>query len=263
MEIKVVFFGIDSVLVNVSRSYRRAIEETVSHFTGRDIESGTIERYKNLGGFSDDLRLTHAIVSDAGISVSLGRIIEEFQRRYRGDNWDGFIAEEEAIMRVRVLEQLSEMGLILGIVTARMQPEVQWTVERFGWKRYFPLIIPREKHEGRQNPDPYPLLRALAILDAAGRKIEASEAVYVGATVGDMRAARSAGMWALGACPPSAPAEEYKALLEDAGSHYVIGDANNIFTVMQQFNELVVPEPADEEEDAELESGAAQEGEGG
>ena len=45
---------------------------------------------KNLGGFNDDWKLTHQIVSDAGISVSIGRIVEEFQRLYRGENWDGF-----------------------------------------------------------------------------------------------------------------------------------------------------------------------------
>ena len=40
VEINALFFDMDGVLVDVSRSYRRAIEETVSHFTGREIEPG-------------------------------------------------------------------------------------------------------------------------------------------------------------------------------------------------------------------------------
>ena len=251
MEIKALFFDLDGVLVDVSRSYRRAIEETVSHFTGRDIEPGTIQRYKNLGGFNDDWKLTHAIVSDAGISVSFGRIVEEFQRRYRGDNWDGFIAEEEPLMRVRTLETLGKSNRVLGIVTGRPNAEAVWTVDRFGWKRHFPLIIPREKQEGREKPDPYPLLRALAILDAAGRKVEPEEATYVGHAVDDMRAARGAGMWAIGTVPPYLDFESHKEVLIEAGAHYVVNDPNSLADVMDQFNELVVPEPVEDDVDEE------------
>ena len=212
----------DGVLVNVSRSYRRAIEQTVSHFTGREIETGTIQRYKNLGGFNDDWKLTHAIVSDAGISVSFGRIIEEFQKHYRGENWDGFIAEEEPMIKTRTLDELGSAQRVLGIVTGRPGAEANWTIDRFGWKKHFPLVIPREKQEGREKPDPYPLLRALAILDAAGRKIEPESSLYVGDSVDDMKAARAAGMWAIGVVPPYLEAESHTEVLTDAGAHHVI-----------------------------------------
>ena len=237
----------DGVLVDVSRSYRRAIEETVSQFTGREIEPGTIQRYKNLGGFNDDWKLTHAIVSAAGISVSFGRIVEEFQKHYRGDNWDGFIAEEEPLIRSRVLEELNVGECILGIVTGRPDVEAQWAIERYGWKKYFPLVIPREKQEGREKPDPYPLLRAFAILDAAGRKVEPGHAIYVGDTVDDMRAARSAGMWAIGVVPPYLEAESHTEVLLDAGAHHVILDPNTLPAVLDQFDELVAPEPVEDE----------------
>jgi beta-phosphoglucomutase-like phosphatase (HAD superfamily) len=75
--IKALLFDMDGVLVDVSRSYRRAIEETASHFTGRDIEAGTTQRYKNLGGFNDDWRLTHAIISDTGIQVPFSRVVDD------------------------------------------------------------------------------------------------------------------------------------------------------------------------------------------
>ena len=154
--INALFFDMDGVMVDVSRSYRRAIEETVSHFTGREIETGTIQRYKNLGGFNDDWKLTHAIVSDAGIQVSYGRVVEEFQKRYRGENWDGFIAEEEPLIRLRTLEELNLEQRVLAIVTGRPDAEANWTIERLGWKRYFPLVISKEKQEGREKPDPFP-----------------------------------------------------------------------------------------------------------
>lgn len=239
----------DGVMVDVSRSYRRAIEETVSHFTGREIESGTIQRYKNLGGFNDDWKLTHAIVSDAGIQVSLGRVIEEFQKRYRGDNWDGFIAEEEPLINLRTLEQLNTESRVLGIVTGRPGLEADWTIERLGWKRYFPLIIPKEKQEGREKPDPYPLLRALAILDAAGRKIDPTASLYVGDAVDDMKAARDAGMWAIGVVPPYLDKEEHAELLMSVGAHHVITDPNTLPHLLDNFDDLVVVEEEAEDEE--------------
>ncbi len=229
----------DGVMVDVSRSYRRAIEETVSHFTGREIEPGTIQRYKNLGGFNDDWKLTHAIVSDAGIQVSIGRVIEEFQKRYRGENWDGFIAEEEALINIRTFESLSVSNRVLGIVTGRPGAEANWTIDRFGWKKYFPLVIPKEKQEGREKPDAYPLQHALAILDAAGRKILPDAAAYVGDTVDDMKAARAASMWAIGVVPPYVDKEPHIEVLMAAGAHHVITDPNTLPEVLANFVSLI------------------------
>ncbi len=236
-------------MVDVSRSYRRAIEETVSHFTGREIESGTIQRYKNLGGFNDDWKLTHAIVSDAGIQVSFGRVIEEFQRRYRGENWDGFIAEEEPLINLKTLEELNIEHRVLGIVTGRPNAEANWTLERFGWKRYFPLVIPKEKQEGREKPDAFPLLHALAILDAAGRKIDPDASVYVGDAVDDMKAARAAGMWAIGIVPPYLNKEEHAEMLMSVGAHHVIADPNTLPQVLENFDEIITVEEAEDEEE--------------
>ena len=238
----------DGVLVDVSRSYRRAIEETVAHFTGRDIEHGMIQRYKNLGGFNDDWKLTHAIVSDAGIRVSFGRVVEEFQRRYRGDNWDGFIAEEEPLIWERTLVELNKTLQVLGIVTGRPGAEASWTLERFGWKRYFPLVVPKEKQEGREKPDPFPLQHALAILDAAGRKVLPETCLYVGDTVDDIKAARAAGMWAIGVVPPYLDHTMHADLLKSVGAHHVITDPNALPQMLADFDELVAVEESEEDQ---------------
>lgn len=212
----------DGVLVDVSRSYRRAIEETAAHFTGREVEPGTVQRYKNLGGFNDDWKLTHAIISDAGMEVPFSRVVDEFQKRYRGEVWDGFIAEESPLVDTSVLENLCTDGRIMGIVTGRPEIEARWTIERFGWKRFFPLVVGMEKQEGRGKPDPYCLHQALAILDAAGRRVKPEDAVYVGDSVDDMSAARAAGMWAIGIVPPYLNIDQHDALLRRRGAHFVI-----------------------------------------
>ena len=242
MMLKAVLFDMDGVLVDVSRSYRRAIEETAAHFTGRDIEAGTTQRYKNLGGFNDDWKLTHAIISDTGIEVSFGRVVHEFQRRYRGENWDGFIMEETPLMATDALQTLCEAGYIMGVVTGRPKDEAHWAINRFGWKRYFPLVVPREKQEGRGKPDPFPLQHALAVLDAVGRTVEPEQAVYIGDTGDDMVAARAAGLWAIGVVPPYLDFEEHAAHLQAKGAHVIMRDMAELPALLADFA-TVVREP--------------------
>lgn len=238
VELKALFFDMDGVLVDVSRSYRRAIEETVEQFTGRKILPGTIQRYKNVGGFNDDWKLTHAIITDTSMTVPFNRIVEEFQRRYRGDNWDGFIAEEPPLIQTRTLEKLCKEDRIMGIVTGRPEAEARWTINRFSWKRYFPLVVSKEKQEGRAKPDPFPLQHALAILDAAGRRIHADVSAYIGDTVDDMSCARAAGMWAIGIIPPYVEQKiELESLLRSHGAHVVIHEVDELPDLIENFGE--------------------------
>ena len=238
VELKALFFDMDGVLVDVSRSYRRAIEETVEQFTGRKILPGTIQRYKNVGGFNDDWKLTHAIITDTSMTVPFSRIVEEFQRRYRGDNWDGFIAEEPPLIQTRTLERLCTPDRVMGVVTGRPEAEARWTINRFGWRRYFPLVVSKEKQEGRAKPDPFPLQHALAILDAAGRRVLPEVSAYVGDTVDDMSCARSAGMWAIGVIPPYVEDKvELERLLRSHGAQVIIFDVDELPDLIENFGE--------------------------
>lgn len=248
VELKAILFDMDGVLVDVSRSYRRAIEETVMHFTGRKIQSNTVQRYKNLGGFNDDWKLTHAIITDSGMEVPLARVIDEFQRRYRGENWDGFIAEEPPLIKTRTLEKLAHGGRILGIVTGRPEAEARWTIDRLGWKRYFPLLVAKEKHERRGKPDPFPLQHALGILDAAGLNVKPESTLYVGDSVDDMAAARAAGMWAIGMAPSYLDRETHISLLRERGAHIIIHDPEVLPELVETFAERLILEANREDE---------------
>ena len=252
MQLKVhlrgILFDMDGVLVDVSRSYRRAIEETVEHFTGRKILPGTIQRYKNNVGFSNDWKLTHAIITDTGMSIPISRVITEFQRRYRGENWDGFVSEEPSLISSNTLEELHALDYIMGIVTGRPDAEAQWTINRFGWKSYFPLVVAREKQEGREKPDAFPLKRALAILDAAGHRLKPETCLYVGDTIDDMIATRSAGMWAVGIVPPYVENQhELETLLFKNGAHVVIHNPGQLPELIRSFTDFLPVEPLENE----------------
>ncbi len=232
-------FDMDGVLVDVSRSYRRAIEETIFHFTGRKVPSSLVQRYKNVGGFNDDWKLTHAVITDSGMEVPFHRVVEEFQKRYRGENWDGFIDEEPALMDTESIKKVGEKTRIMGIVTGRPEAEARWTLKKFGWKKHFPLVVAREKQEGRGKPDPFPLQHALTILDAAGMTVTPEQTLYVGDTVDDMESARSAGMWAVGMVPPYVNQQKHTKLLRDRGAHLVLDDPNELVKIIDSFSSHV------------------------
>ncbi len=226
-QLNALLFDMDGVLVDVSRSYRRAIEETVEHFTGRKIDENDIQRYKNYGGFEDDWKLTHAIITDTAMEVPISRVIAEFQDRYRGDDWDGFITDEPTLIDNQILDRLSE-NHILGIVTGRPEEEAEWTLNHQDWSGYFPLLVGKEKQGDRQKPDPFPLEHSLTMLAAAGRELRPEEVAYVGDSVDDMVAAREAGMWSIGVVPPYVDSGDHEPLLEEKGADVVLDDPNDL-----------------------------------
>ena len=225
--VKALFFDMDGVLVDVSRSYRRAVEETVEEFTGWRPLPNDIQRYKNRGGFNDDWALTHALVADRGVHAPLDLIVDAFQKRYRGNAWDGFIAQEPPLMQTATLDRLGASGRPMGVVTGRPEAEAAWTVRRFGWETYFPWIVAKEQQGARSKPDPFPLECALAILATEGRDVPPGMAAYVGDSVDDMACARSAGVRAIGFIPPYiGNTEEMASLLREQGADVVIDDLN-------------------------------------
>ncbi len=242
ISLRALFFDMNGVLVDVSRSYRRAIEDTVEHFTGRQILPNTIERYKEAGDFNDDRRLTHAIVTDTGMGVPFRRVVSEFQRRYRGENWNGLIKDEPALISHGTLKNLHK-DRVLGVITTRPEDEAVWTLSHFGWRKYFPLVVPREKHEGRFEPDPFALHNALAILDAAGRSIAPSECAYICGTVEGVVAGRKAEMWTIGvALEGSEDSEALAEKMMDSGAHHVVSGPNEVTDVLERLHEIVAPE---------------------
>lgn len=232
VQLRALFFDMDGVLVDVSRSYRRAIEETVEHFTGRKIGENAIQRYKNYGGFEDDWKLTHAIITDTAMEVPISRVVEEFQDRYRGEDWDGFITEEPALIDDDTLDSLDD-DYLLGIVTGRPEEEAQWTLDHHDWLSHFPLVVGKEKQGDRQKPDPFPLEHSLTMLAAAGCDLALEEVAYVGDSVDDMVAARKAGMWSVGVVPPYVDEDEHEPLLKERGAHVVIDDPNELPEIVE------------------------------
>lgn len=212
----------DGVLVDVSGSFRRAISETVAHFTGAEPAPGAIQAKKDQGGFNNDWVLSHTLIREAGQEVSFDAVKAYFQSLYTGENYDGLISTEPAFIQTRTLEVLAErVGLAL--VTGRPEADAEWTLRHHGWDRLIPIVIGMGKQGDRGKPDPYGLHLAL---DALGVAPEA--ALFAGDTVDDMRAATAAGCIGVGVVPPGHPFESHSRTLQEAGASTVLATPDDL-----------------------------------
>jgi HAD superfamily phosphatase len=214
----------DGVLVDVSGSFRIAIIETSRDLGGLEISPADVQAYKDRGGFNNDWVLTHTILRDGGVDLPYEEVVDAFNIRYRGRDWDGLITTEPPMVSTDTLARLAEAGP-LALVTGRQEQEARFTLRRFGWEELFPVVVAMEQQAGREKPDPYGLelaLEALARIDE--RPLDAALSVYAGDTVDDMRAARAAGLRRIGVVPPYLPVEHHRRTLLAAGAEDVITD---------------------------------------
>ncbi|MFH1437556.1 MAG: histidinol-phosphate transaminase [Pseudomonadota bacterium] len=221
-----VIFDIDGVLVDDSKSYRLAIRKTAQHFLGRELSPAVVQEYKNRGGYNDDWDLTAAIVKAEGKDAGREKIIEKFQEYYLGEDFNGLIQNETWLLDEGVLDRLGR-DFRLGVVTGRPRKEAEHVLRRFKADRYFDVIVAMEDTpSGKGKPDPLGITMAM-------EKLGVKRAVYVGDTIDDVKAAKAAGIAAMGVAGASGAPEEQKKLLEREGARWVVGSANEILEVLE------------------------------
>jgi len=221
-----ILFDIDGVLIDVSCSYRKTIQETVRFFTGKTVSSEQIQDLKEQGGYNNDWDLTEAIISKIGKKVPKSKIIEKFQQFYIGYNdRTGFVQNEEWLLSSELLLRLYKRYL-LGIVTGRPRNEALFALKKFGVEDFFDVVVALEDYPAeRSKPDPFSLNLALENL---GKET----AVYVGDSVDDMKAAKLANMRPIGCLPPGVKMNNLKTVLKKNGAEVVLENINDIASLL-------------------------------
>jgi HAD superfamily phosphatase len=212
-------FDMDGVLVDVTGSYRETIARTVEHFTGRPIALPQIQEYKNRGGWNDDWKLSHHMVTSAGVDVTLEEVTARFQAIFRGNGRnDGLMLRERWIARPGVLEKLNQT-FRLAVFTGRPKDEAQFTLGRFASQLVFDPVIAMED-VAHSKPAPDGLSKILA---SNGD----SKLFYIGDTVDDARCARAAGVPFVGIAAPSNPLYlDLVFLFQKEGPYAIVDDIN-------------------------------------
>ena len=214
--ITTLLLDMDGVLVDVRGSFRRAIAETVRHFTGAEPAPGAVQAKKDEGGFNNDWVLSQSLIRDAGHDADFDAVVEVFNGIYLGADHDGLIATEPAAIQTETLDALAGRYR-LALVTGRPDADAQWTLDRFGWSDLIPVVVGMDRQAGREKPDPHGLHLALADLGA-----EAEGAAFAGDTVDDVAAALAAGCAPIGIVPPGHDLDAHGRTLMTAGARVVL-----------------------------------------
>jgi HAD superfamily phosphatase len=223
---EVIVFDMDGVLVEVSRSYRQAIRDTVQHFTGRIISHDLIQDFKSAGGWNNDWLLSQRLIADLGVAVDYPDVVDYFDRIFLGENGDGLITNERWVPSEQLLDRLAESAA-LAIFTGRARYEADATLERCARHVRFDPIITDELVA---NPKPAPDGLEIIKQHYPGKRIW-----FLGDTVDDARSARSAGVPFVGVSMKANPRHaEISQTLYDDGAFAVLENVNELETLVER-----------------------------
>lgn len=216
-------FDMDGVLVEVSESYREAIQQTVQHFTGKRVARETIQEWKNQGGWNDDWALSHALIKTHGVDVAYQTVVDQFQKLFHGDGTNGLMLRERWIAKNGLFDRLKTRAHCT-VFTGRLRWEAELTLQRFA-PGIFEFVVGADDVA---RPKPHP--EGIHVIQNA---LEHHRVWYAGDTVDDARSAQAAGVPFIGIASPAALCrEELIALFEGEGAHAIIPDINEIEAVI-------------------------------
>lgn len=195
----IVVFDIDGVVRDVAGSYRRAISDTVEHFTQGQFRPtpADIDDLKAEGCWNNDWEASQELMTrfakaqhNAETLPPFQAIIDFFQTRYRGENFSGYIQNEPLLLSQSYLEELTQDGVLWGFFSGATRGSAEYVLEqRLGLEH--PVLVAMEDAPGK--PDPAGLFQAVILLSnqysfSGDLTISLNfPIVYVGDTVADMQ----------------------------------------------------------------------------
>jgi HAD superfamily phosphatase len=235
---------IDGVVRDVSQSYRRALADTVEHFTKGAFRPSEMEidQLKAEGRWNNDWEGSQELVyrylerqgTIGGASPKENRqaypldfeqLVEYFQRRYLGtpEQLDGYIQDEPLLVDLSYFERLDQEKIYWGFVSGASRRSAEHVLARVGLHGV-PLVA---MGEAAEKPNPEGLLH----LANSGKALD--QIFYAGDTVADMHTVLNAQTQdpsrtylAIGVVPPhlweSDRESDYISTLKTAGAHVVV-----------------------------------------
>ncbi len=252
----IIIFDIDGVVRDVGGSYRRALADTVEHFTRGAYRPSQldIDQLKSEGMWNNDWEASQELIyryfeaqgQSRTQQLDYQAIVAFFQSRYRGpdpQNWTGYICDEPLLLQPSYLEQLSTAGIIWGFFSGATRASATYVLEkRLGL--HAPVLIAMEDAPGK--PDPTGLLATVQQLQQMSDK--SLPILYVGDTVADMYTVEKARKslqphrtWiGVGILPPHV--QETSERRDAYANTLVAAGAAAIFSNVQQLNPVKIQE---------------------
>jgi HAD superfamily hydrolase (TIGR01549 family) len=204
-----IVFDMDGVLVDVTASYRTAIQATVLHFSGHEPPPEDIQK------------LSHAMIRERGKDVPYQTVVDHFQEIFHG----GLILRELWVATDGLFDRLAERHH-MAVFTGRFRWEAHVTLKRFLPGVFDPVVGVDDVAHSK--PDPEGLLKICS-------SVPHGKCWYVGDTVDDARASAAARVPFIGIASPASPRHDFLVqLLRDEGAVAVLDDINQLEAAIAQ-----------------------------
>jgi HAD superfamily phosphatase len=191
----ILVFDIDGVVRDVSGSYRRALADTVEHFTAQAYRptADDIDGLKSEGVWNNDWEGSQELIyryfetqgqSREQLNLDYNSIVAFFQSRYRGtdsNNLTGYIYDEPLLLQPSYLNQLTEAKIRWGFFSGATRASATYVLQQ-RLSLQSPVLIAMEDAPGK--PDPTGLFSTLELLKFGIENLP--PVIYVGDTVADM-----------------------------------------------------------------------------
>jgi len=248
----VAVFDIDGVLRDVGGSYRRAIADTVEHYTQGQYRPTLedIDILKSEGIWNNDWKASEILIhrycegtGEPTPTATYAEITDYFQKQYRGpdtedpDQWTGYISNEPLLVDQEYFQTLADSGIPYAFFSGATRGSASFVLQRrIGLQQ--PILIAMEDGPGK--PDPTGLMVAVQKVEAQQSIPQALPVIYAGDTAADMKTVVAANAqfpereWlAIGILPPHAQKDSaYKAnyaeKLKAAGALTVLESVQHI-----------------------------------
>jgi HAD superfamily phosphatase len=239
-------FDIDGVIRDVGGSYRRALADTVEHFTQGAYRPTPqdIDALKAEGVWNNDWEGSQELIyrhfetqgqARTDLTLDFDTLVDFFQRRYRGPvladphQWTGYISQEPLLVAGDYFQTLQTAQVAWGFFSGATRGSAQYVLERrVGLIK--PILVAMEDAPGK--PDPTGLFQVAETLASREKSLPV---LYAGDTVADMqtvvkaRQQRPDTPWlAVGILPPHITASDaayrdrYGQALTAAGADIVL-----------------------------------------
>jgi HAD superfamily phosphatase len=239
-------FDIDGVIRDVGGSYRRALADTVEHFTQGAYRPTPqdIDALKAEGVWNNDWEGSQELIyrhfetqgqARTDLTLDFDTLVDFFQRRYRGPvladphQWTGYISQEPLLVAGDYFQTLQTAQVAWGFFSGATRGSAQYVLERrVGLIK--PILVAMEDAPGK--PDPTGLFQVAETLASREKSLPV---LYAGDTVADMqtvvkaRQQRPDTPWlAVGILPPHITASDaayrdrYGQALTAAGADVVL-----------------------------------------
>ena len=180
MRYRVVLFDLDGTLIDSGPIILASMKHASLTVLGREA----------------DEEVVRAAIGGPGLIAQMRDLdpdrVDELVEVYRAHNEPLHESLESFVGMLELLPRLRDEGRTLGIVTAKRQLTIGLALDRFPVLRETTDVVIGAEDTERHKPDPDPLLEALRRLEA-----DPGEAVYVGDSPFDVRAAKAAGIGAI------------------------------------------------------------------